>query len=105
MSVIERGWFPGYGEFARTAEGGYAISDTPEATQFTCAGAFSRVCPAWSEIYAIRAMNIALRRVHGQKYISEWENALGRTQAEVVELFNKAIALETTQPVGIDYGP
>jgi len=102
---VAKGWFAGSGEFGRDAAGGLAFVDTPACVQYTLAGAISKATPTWTEIYAIRAMYIALRKIHGHRNVVDWENVPGRTQAEVLALIDAAIASETTEPVGIDYGP
>ena len=73
-------------ELARTADGSPDAPDNPLATCWCAIGAIESLT---NETYALRALYLM-----GVDDIAKWNDAPGRTQAEVLALFDRAIAAE-----------
>lgn len=78
------------GAFARVGRGGNPIGPAePRAKCFCIVGALKRVCP-WEASLAFRALERAIGVRPGD--VVNWNDTPGRTQAEVLEVLDKAIA-------------
>lgn len=84
--------------FARNASGERTNKFGPDAVCFCAYGAIDRAAGhSFSE--ADRRFMEALFDATGRDDVADWNDAPGRTQAEVVALFDKAIAAEETRNV------
>ena len=86
--LVERGWTQGAA--ARTADGKSVGEDSPAATCWCSLGAMSKGsddCDVYADAKGFLLMAVAASN------IAKWNDALGRTQAEVVNAFSKAIEL------------
>lgn len=89
---VEKGWTQG--EMARDANGLCVWSAHLDAVCWCSLGAIKAAAfELGADEYT--AYN-ALRKISGY-YIADWNDDHGRTQAEVIEAFSKAIALETAR--------
>lgn len=86
--------------YARDAGGRTLLYQHPDATCFCLAGAMLTCAPYWTETTRLRAMTL-LDSLCGGDFV-DWNDKAGRTQADVLELLDKAIvqaaAAEEAQP-------
>jgi hypothetical protein len=87
-ALIERGWTQG--AFARRANGRVIGYESDDASCFCIAGALMRVTPLISDF---ERLCHPLTRATGSPRLDHWNDAPGRTQAEVLAAFDKAIEL------------
>lgn len=86
-ALIAKGWTQGY--LARDERGLVTRPSGDEAVCWCCIGALSAVAkcgPIWSAVDALSGA------VGGAGQIARWNDAPKRTQAEVLEAFDRAIA-------------
>ncbi len=88
-ALIEKGWTQGAS--ARGKSKRQVELNSPSAVCFCASGAINRAAPRFGGVYA--AASEALKRAIGQRFIVAWNDAEGRTQAEVIQAFKEAAAL------------
>jgi hypothetical protein len=86
---VEQGWTQG--ALARDAHGAIALTGGRNATCWCCHGALDRAERHSDEVRMAAAT--ALRSAIGTPNVSRWNDAPGRTQAEALAAFDRAIAL------------
>lgn len=91
-ALIEKGWTQKW--FARDAAGDVCNSSSPNAVCWCVIGACHATgIPDDTIAYMARTQKIA--------YLPRWNDAPDRTQAEVLALFDKAIALAERDAAGV----
>jgi hypothetical protein len=87
-AMVERGWTQGW--FARDAAGNKRYELDESAVCWCMAGAYMAVAPglaSWEEAEDF------LKRAIGEESVPDWNDVDGRTQAEVLAAFDRAIEL------------
>jgi hypothetical protein len=85
-ALIERGWTQGH--FARDEDGYPEHEGSPDAVCWCAMGAMSAADP--NDKYGLYG---ALSHAIGDEMVGMWNDRIGRTKAEVLAAFDKAIAL------------
>lgn len=91
--MIERGWTQGV---SARSSGSCVAFDNPQADCWCAAGAIGNVAMkhdtmGWRQLYsdALTHANNVVRRSDPRAHLMMWNDALGRTQAEVVALLRE----------------
>lgn len=91
---VPEGWTQGH--IARTADGGRCMAMDPEAAMWCALGAVRRadasMPPPHSDTRLQRATESLRNTIGGDRMISDWNDKLSRTHAEVLDLFDRTIA-------------
>jgi hypothetical protein len=97
-ALIERGWTQSC--FARDAAGDRCYTHSDLAVSYCSVGAISHACNpngalvSWeTQRAAYDALEYAVREISGDEEIEEFNDYEGRTQAEVLAAFDRAIEL------------
>ncbi len=87
---IEKGWCQDY--LATTDKGTPVSEKSRRAAKWCVLGAVGAVTKSSREAFRCQQL---LREVAGVDFLSTWNNAPGRTQEQVIRLYDKAIARAT----------
>lgn len=88
-ALIEKGWTQD--AYARDADGAACSVNDDRATCFCMNGAVMRVAGIYRENDALMVFTALGSAAGVTRYSHHWNDAPGRTQAEVLALFDKAI--------------
>ncbi len=88
---VERGWCQGF--TALDANGEFTVAEGPHAVAFCAIGATQNYQHPGEEWAARHLIRQALGSNHGDLGIAEYNDAPGRTKAEILTLFDEAIKL------------
>lgn len=96
-ALIKKGW--AQGAFARDKDGKIALIKGKQATCFCITGAVCRISSSYiMQGDCFESLKRALR-LPTLADVARWNDAPGRTQAEVLAAFDKAIALARAEQV------